>query len=245
MGPPPFRRASQAKPTQSTAQSTLTDRLLYPLKQDFGIESIRLATNNPFKTRSLRAAGVTVAGVEPLQAPANAHNHHYLRTKILKMEHSMDLPSPPHSLASSSAGGSTASSSSSMGNGATTPEEALTEASSSASASDAGEEEEEEEEERRLDGGEDVGLSLSGLLEEEERGPEEEGGNCGEAEARGGRPTARAEGEQEEADAASSQVAWEYEGAEPPRYAFGRETVEAAIRAIAEVGGWMGFGLGE
>ena len=183
--------------------------------------------------------------MEPLQAPANAHNHHYLRTKILKMEHSMDLPPPPppRSLASSSssAEGSTAnSSSSSMGNGATTPE-ALTEASSSASASDAGE----EEEERRLDGGEDVGLSLSGLLEEEERGPEEEGG-YGEGEARGGRPTARAEGEQGEADASSSQAAWEYEGAEPPRYAFGRETVEAAIQAIAEVGcmgGWVG-GLG-
>lgn len=128
----------------------------------------------------------------------------------------MDLPPPPHSLVSSSVESTT--SSSSMGMGATTPEEALTEASSSASASDTGEEER------------DAGLSLSGLLEEER--PEE--GDCGDAEAEGGLPTARPEEEQKDA----SQAAWEYEGAEPPRYAFGRETVEAAIQAIAEVGSW-------
>ena len=183
---------------------------------------------------------MAVSGVEPLQARVNAHNVHYLRTKILKMDHAMELPAHEDVHASSSSssssggGGSTSGRSASSGSlvegggGATTPEEAMTEASSDAASWEAGAEEQ-------------VGM---GLLEEEEGGEEEERDRERErprAPAPAPRSTAGAaeQGQgQGEAGAAGGAAGADWaleEFAEPPRYAFGRETVEAAIQAIAEV----------
>lgn len=59
--------------------------------EHFGVRSVRLATNNPFKVRSLRTMGVEVTRMVPLRAVPNRYNLHYLRTKHLKMEHDLGL----------------------------------------------------------------------------------------------------------------------------------------------------------
>ena len=174
------------------------DYVSYILR-DFGIASIRLATNNPFKTRSLRASGVQVDSVEALQAPANRHNLHYLRTKILKMEHSMDLSLGPNGV------GSGGSASSLDGTDAATTPEVLTESDKNSTAS---------EKDRLLDQ-EDV--------EEDDVV----------AQAEEARRLAAAAG------SAATLATQENECAagvdkEPPRYCFGKATVEAAVQAMAE-----------
>jgi GTP cyclohydrolase II len=55
----------------------------------FGVESVRLLTNNPAKVTALRKLGVDVARV-PIVVPPNKHSSHYLEAKRLRMEH--DLP---------------------------------------------------------------------------------------------------------------------------------------------------------
>lgn len=59
--------------------------------QDFDVRSVKLASNNPFKVRTLRSFGVEIVGRVPLQAPPNQHSMPYLMTKVLKMDHSLDL----------------------------------------------------------------------------------------------------------------------------------------------------------
>jgi 3,4-dihydroxy 2-butanone 4-phosphate synthase/GTP cyclohydrolase II len=58
--------------------------------RDLGIGSVRLMTNNPEKTTSLRAYGIDVAERVPLPVGLNEHNLDYLRTKRDRMGH--DLP---------------------------------------------------------------------------------------------------------------------------------------------------------
>jgi len=62
--------------------------------QDLGIVSIRLATNNPFKVDSLRALGVNIEEVVPIEAPAHKDNVRYLQTKTLRMFHTLALSEP-------------------------------------------------------------------------------------------------------------------------------------------------------
>lgn len=57
----------------------------------FGIEGVRLLTNNPAKVTALRQLGVRVVGRVPIVVAANPHSARYLEAKRVRMEH--DLPS--------------------------------------------------------------------------------------------------------------------------------------------------------
>jgi 3,4-dihydroxy 2-butanone 4-phosphate synthase/GTP cyclohydrolase II len=61
--------------------------------RELGITSVRLLTNNPAKTRGLRAYGVQVSETLPLVIEPTADNLRYLHTKAERMGH--DLPSDP------------------------------------------------------------------------------------------------------------------------------------------------------
>ncbi len=54
---------------------------------DLGITSVRLLTNNPEKTRSLREHGLTITEEVPLVTASNKHNSRYLSTKRDRMGH--------------------------------------------------------------------------------------------------------------------------------------------------------------
>ena len=56
----------------------------------FGVDDLRLLTNNPDKLAALAAPGRRVTR-QPLAIPANAVNHHYLLTKQRKFGHALDL----------------------------------------------------------------------------------------------------------------------------------------------------------
>lgn len=53
----------------------------------FGIVSVSLITNNPFKINSLEEQGITVTKRIPLKIEPNPHNRRYLETKRNKMGH--------------------------------------------------------------------------------------------------------------------------------------------------------------
>ncbi len=55
----------------------------------FGIDSVRLITNNPDKVRDIADTGIEVVERIPLVIPCNEHNASYLRTKKKKMNHIM------------------------------------------------------------------------------------------------------------------------------------------------------------
>ena len=57
---------------------------------DLGIASVVLLTNNPAKTDSLTAAGITIADRLPLVTDVHADNEAYLRTKQERMGHRFD-----------------------------------------------------------------------------------------------------------------------------------------------------------
>lgn len=59
----------------------------------FGVNDLRLLTNNPDKLAALAAPGRRVTR-QPLAIPANAVNHHYLLTKQRKFGHALDLALP-------------------------------------------------------------------------------------------------------------------------------------------------------
>ncbi|GAB5036033.1 bifunctional dihydroxy-2-butanone 4-phosphate synthase gtp cyclohydrolase ii protein [Nannochloropsis oceanica] len=189
--------------------------------KDLGVESIRLATNNPFKTRSLRAVGVKVDVVEALQTPANRHNLHYLRTKILKMEHSMDLSlnGGKRKEGEREEGGSL------DGTDAATTPELLTDSDKNSVREDLEglmEDEEGREGEDGLEGEEEDEARLLTAAKAAARAMQE-GGN-----GQVGAGTAAAS-----AAAAAAAAAAELE---QPQYCFGKATVEAAIQAMAQGG---------
>ena len=59
--------------------------------QDLDISSIRLLTNNPEKVESLEDHGIKVIERVPLEPHLNRHNTDYLRTKVERMRHLLDL----------------------------------------------------------------------------------------------------------------------------------------------------------
>ncbi len=59
---------------------------------DWQVDSIRLMTNNPDKIDSLRRLGVRVTARVPLQVGENDENAHYLKTKVERMRHILNLP---------------------------------------------------------------------------------------------------------------------------------------------------------
>ncbi len=63
--------------------------------RDLGVESVRLLTNNPDKTRALEEYGVPVKEQVPLTTRPNDHNLAYLRTKRDRMGHDAARPRRP------------------------------------------------------------------------------------------------------------------------------------------------------
>ncbi len=58
--------------------------------QDLGIQSVRLMTNNPYKTEWLKALGVKIVGCLPMSTSKHEHNRSYLETKVGRMGHQID-----------------------------------------------------------------------------------------------------------------------------------------------------------
>lgn len=58
---------------------------------DLGVPSVNLITNNPSKIEGLRGLGIQVVGRTPIQTPAHPENVGYLRTKLRRMNHQLDL----------------------------------------------------------------------------------------------------------------------------------------------------------
>jgi GTP cyclohydrolase II len=67
----------------------------------FGVESVRLLTNNPAKVSALRQLGVRVTGRVPIVVASNPHSARYLEVKRVRMDH--DLPTEPLRAASGDA----------------------------------------------------------------------------------------------------------------------------------------------
>ena len=59
---------------------------------DWQVESIQLMTNNPDKIDNLRHLGVNVTARVPLQVGENDENAQYLKTKVERMRHILNLP---------------------------------------------------------------------------------------------------------------------------------------------------------
>lgn len=55
--------------------------------RELRINRIRLLTNNPYKIDDLKNHDIDVIGRLPLVAPANSHNHRYLKTKLDRAGH--------------------------------------------------------------------------------------------------------------------------------------------------------------
>lgn len=61
---------------------------------DLGVRSLQLLTNNPEKLEGLKGLGIAVSNRVPLQTPVTAENAGYLRTKIVRMHHMLNLSHP-------------------------------------------------------------------------------------------------------------------------------------------------------
>jgi 3,4-dihydroxy 2-butanone 4-phosphate synthase/GTP cyclohydrolase II len=57
--------------------------------RDIGVTKMRLMTNNPQKRVGLMGYGLEIVETVPIEAPPNAHNARYLRTKKEKMGHNI------------------------------------------------------------------------------------------------------------------------------------------------------------
>jgi GTP cyclohydrolase II len=63
--------------------------LVLPMLRQFGVQSVRLMTNNPRKLDALQRLGIAVAERVPLLVNRNAFNNSYLNTKQAKLGHMM------------------------------------------------------------------------------------------------------------------------------------------------------------
>ncbi len=61
--------------------------------EDLGIKSVSLMTNNPLKMAALAAEGIKVSTRIPLESVMHADNESYLRTKVQRMDHLLQLKS--------------------------------------------------------------------------------------------------------------------------------------------------------
>lgn len=64
---------------------------------DLGIRSIRLLTNNPHKIESLENLGIGITARIPLITRVTPDNYRYLRTKMERLHHLLDLEQPSSS----------------------------------------------------------------------------------------------------------------------------------------------------
>lgn len=55
------------------------------------VTNVNLLTNNPLKLKSLEQSGISVANRVPLQVPSNPENERYLRDKVIKMGHLINI----------------------------------------------------------------------------------------------------------------------------------------------------------
>jgi GTP cyclohydrolase II len=67
--------------------------LVLPMLEQFGIDAVRLMTNNPRKIAALGKFGIKVAERVPLLVNRNAYNNSYLNTKEAKLGHMMTTAS--------------------------------------------------------------------------------------------------------------------------------------------------------
>ena len=65
--------------------------LVLPMLEQFGIDAVRLMTNNPRKIAALGKFGIKVAERVPLLVNRNAYNNNYLNTKEAKLGHMMTV----------------------------------------------------------------------------------------------------------------------------------------------------------
>ena len=56
-----------------------------------GVGKMRLMTNNPVKRVGLKAYGLDIVGLEPIEIASNKENQFYLETKKNKMGHLLNL----------------------------------------------------------------------------------------------------------------------------------------------------------
>ena len=63
--------------------------LVLPMLEQFGIDAVRLMTNNPRKIDALGKLGIKVAERVPLLVNRNVYNENYLNTKQAKLGHMM------------------------------------------------------------------------------------------------------------------------------------------------------------
>lgn len=66
----------------------------YQILKYFGINTVKLLTNNPHKVQSLEKYGIKVSERISLITKPTDENHHYLRTKQEKMGHFLQITSP-------------------------------------------------------------------------------------------------------------------------------------------------------
>lgn len=59
--------------------------------KDLNVSSVRLLTNNPEKIESLNEQGIDITERVPLEPHVTRHNEDYLRTKVNRMRHILDL----------------------------------------------------------------------------------------------------------------------------------------------------------
>ena len=64
--------------------------MLKPMMEHFGIQQLRLMTNNPRKIEALRELGIDVLERLPHETGRNPHNAKYLQTKKGKLGHMLD-----------------------------------------------------------------------------------------------------------------------------------------------------------
>lgn len=65
--------------------------LVLPMLEQFGIDAVRLMTNNPRKIAALGKFGIKVAERVPLLVNRNTYNNSYLNTKEAKLGHMMTV----------------------------------------------------------------------------------------------------------------------------------------------------------
>tara|TARA_R100001015_G_C4565339_1_gene124408 strand:- start:465 stop:833 length:369 start_codon:yes stop_codon:yes gene_type:complete len=58
-----------------------------PMLAHFGVNDVRLLTNNPEKVTALESLGIRVSERVPIETGLNTHNESYLAVKVSKMGH--------------------------------------------------------------------------------------------------------------------------------------------------------------
>src|SRR5579885_1351819 len=65
--------------------------------QYFGVQSVRLLSNNPDKLRALESCGIKIAERVPIEAPPQQERERYLKTKQEKLGHLFEAAKPARS----------------------------------------------------------------------------------------------------------------------------------------------------